>query len=174
MILVGKGKLSLAQSVAATAADSTNVMKIGSYSSTTGKCTVSGLEGAKVVIQNAAAAAAVGTLTIDIVLAREATLDNVTVLDRTYIAAGTDYRLATAGAPIQEYAIPAWVGWLAKKIGEANTSDMYLGLIITTTTFTLLINAAVASTVGEDGAIKTQETESPVGVPAVCSAGSGE
>ncbi len=172
MILVKQGKLSAAQAVAATAANSTNVIKIGTYSATTLKCPCSGLEGAKVVIQNAVAAAATGTLTIDIVLAREAALTNVTVIDRIYIAAGTDYRLVTAGAPIHEFCIPSWIGWLASKIGVANTSDMYLGAIITTTTFTITVNIAVTAACQTDAVVKTQEVVSPVGIPTVVSAGS--
>lgn len=174
MILASKGKLSIAQSVAATAADSTNVIQIYDYVAGA-PSPVMDLAGSILAIQNAVAAAAIGTLTIDLVLSLESTLDTNYVLDRVYIAAGTDPRIKTAGAPLHEYKISSGDAALIKAVHDANpTSDLFVGLIITTTTFTLLINASIGSVPQDDGAVKTQETVSPVGVPGVCSAGSGE
>jgi hypothetical protein len=174
MILVSKGKLSIAQQVdSATAEDSTNVIQLGTYSAS--GWYPAGLEGSILSIQNSVVATGSGALTIDVVLARESTLDNVVSIGRLYIAAVTDYRTAVAGAPLFEMEISSWIGWLAEKIGTANTSDMYLGIIYTpTSTAVYTLNAGLSSAKLPDGMIKTQKTVSPVGVPAVCSAGSGE
>lgn len=171
MILVGKGKLSVAQSVAATSAISTNVIQLGTYAAA--GWAVDGLEDAILSIMNAAVpSGSTGALTIDLVLALEAALTNRTVIDRCYIAGITDYRVAVAGAPIHEFKIPSWISWLAKKIGDANTSDMFMGLYITAATATYTISAAISSAKQTDAAVKTQVVTSPVGVPGYASAGS--
>lgn len=173
MILVGKGKLSVAQSVAATSADSTNVIQIYDYSEGT---PVMNMAGAILAMQNATAiSGATGTLTASLVLSLEATLDTNWVLDRVYIADGTDPRVLTAGAPLHQHKLTGIDANLIKEVHEANpTSDLFIGLMYTTATFTAVINASIGSTEQEDGSVSTQETVSPVGVPTVCSAGSGE
>jgi hypothetical protein len=174
MILTKPGKLCSAQDVANTTEDSDNVIKLNKTTNAGGTTlAVNGLEGAKLVIQNAKVAITAGTLTIDVVLAREATLDNTVLLHRIYIDAITDYRTVRAGALIHQWKIPPEIAELAYQISVNNSnSDIFFGLIITTATSTYYINAAVAPCDASDGFTSRQVTESPVGVPSNCSAGS--
>jgi len=171
MILTKPGKLCIAQDVANTTEDSDNVMKLNKTANADDTTlAVNFTPNAKLVIQNAKIAETTGTLTIDIVLALESTLDNRTLLHRIYIDAITDYRTARAGAIIHEWKIPAWVDELAYQLSVNNSnSDIYFGLYITTDTSTYYINAAVAPCDASDGFISRQVVESPVGVPDVSS-----
>jgi len=174
MILTKPGKLCIAQDVANTTEDSDNVIQLNKTANAGGTTlAVNFAPNSKLVIQNAKIAETAGTLTIDVVLALEAALDNRTLLHQIYIAAITDYRTVRAGAMIHEWKIPAWVDELAYQLSVNNSnSDIFFGLYITTGTSTYYINAAVAPCDAPDGFTNRQVVESPVGVPANCSAGS--
>jgi hypothetical protein len=164
MILTKPGKLCIDQDVVATAEDSDNVIQVVDAS----QGIYDALDGAILNISNSRAISdATGTLTIDLVLAREATLDNTVLLDRFYLPNGTDYRIAGgAGAPLHQFVIPDWATWLARTISAANSDcDMFLGLLITTTTFTAYLNAAITTIKQPASVVQTQVTMSNVGVP---------
>ena len=160
MILAKLGKLSVAQAVDFNAAeDSENVIGIGSLED----CP----DGAFLDIETAVAASGTGAITIDLVVALEATLDNVVKVMSIVMAAVTDKRIATAGAHVVGCSIPREVRELAEQLGYD-----FIGLIYTcTSSLAVSFNAAISPSQPRSRG-KSQIVTSNVDVPAHASAGS--
>lgn len=152
-ILASLGKLSESQGVAsATAEDSTNVINIGTVEDV--------MDDAWLDIETSVAAGGSGALTIDLVVALEATLDNIVKVLSIVIAAQTDKRILTAGAHVIGCSLPREVRELAAALGYD-----YLGLIYTpTSTLTASFNAAISPSKPRTKD-NTQVVVSNVGVP---------
>ncbi|MDD5328083.1 MAG: hypothetical protein PHY02_09785 [Phycisphaerae bacterium] len=161
MILTKPGKLCVAQefSYATGAEDSENKLNIGTVEDVP--------DGTWIDIENAAAPAGTGALTINLVVALEATLDNVISVLQVVIAAVTDKRIATKGAHILGCSLPREVRELAEQLGYD-----YIGLIVTpTSSLVVSLNAAISPSQPRTRD-KAQTVESNVGVPTQASAGS--
>ena len=154
MILEAQGKLSVAQAVTFAAAEiSENVINIGTVEDAPDDMWID--------IETAVKASGSGAITIDLVVALEAALTNVSKILSIVIAAGTDKRILTAGAHVLGCSIPREVRELAASLGYD-----YLGLIYTcTSSLAVSFNAAISPSKPrtKDG---TQVNTSNVGVPA--------
>ncbi len=163
MILATLGKLSVAQSLTAGTTDSTNVITLPAKD-------YIAFADAWLVITTVVIGSGSGTLTFDLVMSQEDTLDTNVSVVRTYLASEADVRAATVNRHIAALNLGKM---LVQMLNDSGSDYPYVGLVYT-------LSSSAAITV--DAAISPTEpwteyhrmtTVSPVGVPTVGSAGSG-
>lgn len=164
MILAQKGKLSVAQAITDADEISENVIQYDAkdYAAMTDLWWV---------VETNVKAATAGTLKFALVMATAAGLGTAVEVCSVLIAAITDKRVATAGRRI----VAINIGKMLKEMLETDGSDYaFIGMKNTlSVATTITINAALSPTEPPTLHHKMVVT-SPVGVPAIASAGSGE
>ena len=167
MILEAKGKLSVAQTIAsAQTDDSDNVIQYAAvdYAAMTDLWWV-------VDTNVAATGDGSDTFGFDLVMSQEATLDTNKVVCSVDITGIADLRLATAGRHI----VALNVGKMLKDMLETDGSDYpFVGMIVAVSAGAQLVIDASLSPTEPHTIHHKMVVTSPVGVPAIASAGSGE
>ena len=163
MILATLGKLSVNQALTATTIDSDNVITLPAKD-------YIAFADAWLVITTVVAAGGSGTLTFDLVMSQEDTLDTNIVVVRSYLAAVTDKRAAT----IRRHIVALNLGkMLVQMLDDSGSDYPYVGMVyVLTSSATITVDAAISPTEPWTE-YHRMVTVSPVGVPAVGSAGSG-
>lgn len=163
MLIPFLGKFAVAQALTSGTTDSENVMAV--HVDGDGK-DYSNITDVWLTIDTNVAAGGSGALTFDLVLAKEAALNNVISVVQIKIAAVTDKRVAEAGRHITAINI----GKVLKDMLDTDGSDYeFIGLIVTlTSSATISYDASLG---GAEPATEyhRMKTKSEVGVPALAS-----
>lgn len=164
MILAQKGKLSVAQAITDADEISENVIQYDAVD-------YAAITDLWWVVDTNVVAATAGTLKFALVMATAAGLGTAVEVCSVLIAAITDKRVATVGRHI----VAINIGKMLKEMLETAGSDYaFIGMKNTlSASTTITINASLSPT--EPPTLHHKMTTvSPVGVPAIASAGSGE
>ena len=167
MIIASLGKLSAAQSLTAGTTDSTNVIQIATDGSGVDYTKFSDLWW---TVDTNVAAGGAGAITVDLVIAKEAGLDNIIKILSVQVAAVTDKRVAAVGRHI----VAANIGKMLINAADTDDSDYeFIGVMyVLGGTATLTADCALSPTEPHTEH-HAQTVVSPVGIPGVASAGSG-
>lgn len=163
MILATLGKLSVSQALTAGTTDSTNVIQLPASD-------YIAFADAWLVITTIVAAGGSGTLTFDLVMSQESTLDTNVVVVRSYLASEADIRAATLNRHIAALNLGKM---LVQMLDESGSDYPFVGLVcVLSSSATITIDAAISPT-EPWSEYHRMVTDSPVGVPAIASAASG-